>query len=168
MSGIARKLMGAAAKDDLFEGGYFVGNITIAGVDYGLVYEPLPATPDTYLWQEGRAGDTFFFGTSPNDGFFNTYTILAEGGDFLPASDYCRNLTTSGFTDWYLPSLEELTVARQNENLLPVEQIESIPYWSSSESGASTVFIVNPDGSGQTVRKVIDFRRARAMRRFEL
>jgi hypothetical protein len=84
-------------------------------------------------------------GTAIGSGQQNTADIVASLG---PGSTYaaqlCDGLTTGGFDDWFLPSLEELGLINTNlyghglGGLVSGQPTDG--YWSSSESG--------PDGAG--------------------
>ena len=85
-----------------FGGGYFTGINRIGQTAYAIIVEPerlqtqlkikttLSVTPDTH---------------SVNDGWANT---VAMNNAEHPAAQYCRSLTVGCYTDWYLPSRDEL------------------------------------------------------------
>lgn len=93
-------------------GGYYAGgNILVDGKEYAIFVEPL----------EGSAtfSTEYFNGTpyqisgsnSPYNGRQNTQNMLLNYDiNTLPAVKYCTDLTTNGFNDWHLPSVEELDI----------------------------------------------------------
>ncbi len=69
------------------------------------------------------------------DGQANSDNIITTITDH-PALDLCENLTRHTHSDWYLPSIMELTVIFQNRNEInagSIEAFQSDNYWSSSE-----------------------------------
>jgi hypothetical protein len=62
--------------------------------------------------------------------------ILAYGNTGSYAAKACRDYNAGGFTDWYLPSIDELIKIKQNESLLTGTTFYSGAdgyHWSSSE-----------------------------------
>jgi hypothetical protein len=63
-------------------------------------------------WKNARtstAGTTSMF-----DGAANTAAMVAAGIADHPAAQFCVNLNIGGFTDWYLPAIQELDIAYFN------------------------------------------------------
>lgn len=54
-----------------------------------------------------------FYVISTTDGDGNTATIDA-GSYSNPAADYCASLTAFGYSDWYLPAIDELVIIQNN------------------------------------------------------
>jgi hypothetical protein len=80
-----------------------------------------------------------------------------------PAATYVNGLTDGGFTDWYLPSIDELIILWQNRfhvnNALNAGGFTLLsnygPYWSSTEDYSASAFYFNfsngsTDGNGKT------------------
>ena len=82
---------------------------------------------------------TFWPGTTIGNGVHNTIAI--ESGCTTPgtAADICANLTLGGYSDWFLPSIDELNLMRQyigQGNYYGLGNIGGFAnnsYWSSSE-----------------------------------
>lgn len=97
---------------DAYEGGYYVGEISTAGngvADYRLVIAPKSTETSGVQW--GGSG-TATGATSQVDGPANSATIAAAIDP--SAAKSCENLTTGGYTDWYLPAYLELEIAYYN------------------------------------------------------
>jgi uncharacterized repeat protein (TIGR02543 family) len=118
-------------------GGGTVFYITDGGL-HGL--EAAPASTEWYA-QWGK------FGTAVENtylpvgyGSSNTTRIVsvlnAAPADSGRAAQLCRGLTSGGYSDWFLPSREELTLMYQNLHkaaLGPLGGFTNTNYWSSSE-----------------------------------
>lgn len=72
--------------------------------------------------------------TSRSNGSDNTAYIVAQGGS--PAAKKCADLVAGGYSDWYLPSRDELNAMFLVKN--QVGGFNHPDYWSSTETGAST------------------------------
>src|SRR5690554_3418055 len=77
------------------------------------------------------------------DGAYNTVLMTSS-----PAANYVNGLTDGGFTDWYLPSIDELSILWHNRfhanNALNAGGFTLLSntayYWSSTESLAASAF----------------------------
>ena len=91
-----------------YQGGYYAGQISTAGngvADYNLVVAPKSSGQSNKLWKVNIT-DT------PNtasviDGPTNSSNM--NNADH-PAAQFCEGLSIGGYSDWYLPALEELAV----------------------------------------------------------
>jgi len=119
-----------------------------------IVGEPLPNSnwtlPAYQLTTVPPPGaENRFFGAG------NTAAITTQAGVGSYAAADCENLVVDGFTDWYLPSIGELTMvirslpminkSRIASSLSPITMIGLTPfsYWSSTEASASNAYIVS-------------------------
>jgi hypothetical protein len=88
-------------------GGYFAGQISTAGngiADYNLVVGPVASAQADAKWKTSNtSGDP----TSVIDGPGNTATMNSAT---YPAAQFCADLVTGGFSDWYMPALNELDI----------------------------------------------------------
>ena len=86
-------------------------------------------------------------GTAIGTGNQNTIDIEAGCTTAGIAADICANLTLGGYSDWFLPSKDEL-----NEMYLNKAAIGGFPYthyWSSTESDFGNAWFQNFDYGGQ-------------------
>ena len=73
-------------------------------------------------------------------GLANTEAIVAALGDNggTPyAAKICYDLDLNGYTDWFLPSAEELTLMYEDLHLQGYGDFRSEDYWSSTENTSS-------------------------------
>lgn len=95
-----------------FGGGFFAGQISTAGngtADYNLVIGPVASAQSA-----SKKFKTSNTGTDPSsviDGPTNSSTMNSAT---YPAAQFCEGLTIGGFSDWYLPALNELDVCYFN------------------------------------------------------
>jgi len=90
-----------------YGGGYFAGQINVSGTIYNLVVAP-KATGEATGKTWGVYGvDTAQ--TSVINGPTNSANLAALGANYQ-AAVFCEGLTIGGYSDWYLPALNELEV----------------------------------------------------------
>jgi hypothetical protein len=88
------------------EGGFYAGRILIAGVAYALIVAPkAEGEHEPIAWHDSY--DSIPGALSYNDGLVNTAIMCAAGSKL---AKWAQGLTIGGFSDWYLPSLDELEV----------------------------------------------------------
>ncbi len=113
----------------------------------------------------GCMGTHISTGTAIGTG--NQNTINIEAGCTTPgtAADICANLSMNGYTDWYLPSKDELNKLYINKNA--IGDLTNHYYWCSSEVSSNYAwgqFLFN--GSWQDFAKCSGTIRVRAIRDF--
>lgn len=123
---------------DLYGGGVYAGQIGYNGDTFNLVIPENALadyilTPGQMRWKSSGVG--------PDPGATNDYDGLANSNAINdadhPAAQFCRALTISGFSDWYLPSKEELRVVHTNKAALGISN--SFAYlWSSTQHATIT------------------------------
>jgi hypothetical protein len=124
MSGIHLALLGMSFGPGVpeigaaYEGGFFAGQISTAGngiADYNLVIGPLSAAQAGTELQWKNANTATAGADSVIDGLQNTADMVADGNSTVyPAAHFCNNLTIGGFSDWYMPSKNELEICYYN------------------------------------------------------
>jgi len=99
-----------------FGGGFFAGQISTAGngiADYNLVIGPAASADTLKIWKNANS-DTVG-ADSDFDGAANTANIVADGNSTVyPAAHFCNDLVIGGFSDWYMPSKNELEICYFN------------------------------------------------------
>ena len=103
------------------------------------------------------------------DGYANTYPALANTEH--PAGNFTATRTIAGFSDWYLPAIDELSTIYTNGGIssgttLPVgERFAAAVYWSSTEGSAANACALGfSDGARISFSKANTLR-VRAVRR---
>jgi len=131
-----------AALGDSVAGGFYMGTIAAAGTTYYLVVAPnATGCVDGCQW---KTSNTSTSGTcSDTDGYANTYPALENSTH--PAGNWTATRTIGGFSDWYLPAINELEVFYNNgaaagsgDPLPSGEDYANEVYWSSTEYNVDT------------------------------
>jgi len=129
-----------------FGGGFYMGRICAAGTCYNLIVAP-NATGCTCCQFKPSCSSTS--GTcSDVDGYANTYPALENSTH--PAGNWTATRTIDGFSDWYLPAIDELVVFYSNgggngsgDPLPSGEDFLTNGYWSSTECGSDDACSLN-------------------------
>ncbi len=88
-------------------------------------------------------------GTAIGTGALNTAGIVAGCGEPGFAAKICDDLVLNGYNDWYLPSLNELTLIYTNLYQVGLGgSFQNNRYWSSSESDANFAWYERFYGGG--------------------
>ncbi len=119
-------------------------------------------------WCNGSNIVTCANGIAIGTGLANTNTIVAGQGAGSYAAKICRNYSGGGFTDWYLPSKDELNQLNINRNASGMNSSTTYSYWSSSEVSASQAWSQSFSGGSQTAvgKSGFGVPRVRAVRTF--
>ncbi len=104
--------------------GYVTGEI------HGLIAAPTDQSTGIQ-WYNGSNTVTGATATALGAGQGNTNTIVASQGAGNYAAKLCADLDLGGYTDWYLPSKDELNKLYLNK--VVVGGFASAYYWSSTE-----------------------------------
>ena len=114
------------------------------------------------IW--GCSGTSISTNTSIGTGQSNTAAIVNGCLTSNTAARLCNNLSSGGYSDWYLPSLDELNKLYLNRTA--IGGFSSTWYWSSSQSSSTSATLTNfsngTNGSGSktgsySVRPVRNF-----------
>jgi len=80
-------------------------------------------------------------GTGIGTGQNNTTAIVTAQGIGSYAAQLCNDLTEGGYSDWFLPSKDELNLMYQNLKLFGVGGFADLGYWSSTEASETNAWI---------------------------
>lgn len=85
-------------------------------------------------WFNGDDNPTYASGSGIGTGNTNTNTIVTAYGNGSYAAKICYDLEIDGYTDWYLPSKDELQLLFQNLGSSEIGNFGvCTDYWSSTE-----------------------------------
>ena len=127
-----------------YEGGriFYVDNSKL----HGLIVSP--ADQQAAPWDNNSSGSFAYTNAySYVDGLTNSNNIVAAIGYTGNAASLCRAYNEGGYTDWYLPSRDELNALQAQKTV--IGNFQSYYYWSSTESSDYNGFAWSQDfGSG--------------------
>jgi hypothetical protein len=103
-------------------------------------------------------------GTALGTGDLNTKNIVNQDGCTGGAAYLCAHLVEGGYSDWYLPSEDELNKLYLNRTA--IGGFVGAYYWSSSEYDAERAWSMPFDLGAQTVNPKDWTHRVRAIRDF--
>lgn len=110
----------------------------------------------TKRWHMASSSNTLAFQTQIGYGAENTDSIVAVQGTGNNAAFGCQSYIYSSYSDWYLPSLDELQMMYQNRAL--IGGFVNNWYWSSSEDNSTFSFCVSfTTGNVATQGKTVQY-----------
>ncbi len=113
----------------------------VAGEVHGFIAAPADL-PDLYQWYNGSLVVTGATATAIGSGSANTVTIVNAQGNGTYAAKACYDFVHGGYSDWYLPSQDELHMMFLNRNLIGgFDTTYDVYYWTSSEYDNSMSFM---------------------------
>jgi len=133
----------------------------VAGEVHGLIAAQSDLTPAPWGCSGTLIGGT---ATGIGSGANNTTTIIGACTTAGIAALLCNNLVLNSYSDWYLPSKDELNKLYQNRNI--IGGFTTSAYWSSSENGANYGWAQNFDNGGQGSNSKGSTNNIRAIRTF--
>ena len=137
----------------------------IAGETHGLIAAPADqSTGATWgCFGSNIGGTSTAFGT----GKANTTAIVAGCATPGIAASLCKNLSLNGYSDWYLPSKDELNKLYLNKDAIGgFDSSSSVAYWTSNQLDAyAALFQTFSNGNQSTNGKGATFK-VRAIRSF--
>lgn len=121
---------------DSYQGGY-IGYILqqgdpgyVSGETHGLIVAPEDQSAGI-AWWNGTSVATGATSAEIGSGNANTLKIINVQGSGNYAAQLCHDLVLGGYSDWYLPSREEL--ARIHKNSAYLSGFSAYFYWNSTE-----------------------------------
>ena len=102
------------------------------------VEDVLTNTPPNASWGCDGTLITGADGTAIGTGNQNTIDIMAGCSDVGIAARLCGDLTEGGYSDWYLPSKDELNTLYINR--VAIGMPSANVYWSSTENDSNTAW----------------------------
>ncbi|MCF8321318.1 MAG: DUF1566 domain-containing protein [Flavobacterium sp.] len=116
-------------------------------------------------WGNGSNLQVGASGTAIGTGLTNTNTIVNVLGTGSYAAKLCFDLVLNGYSDWYLPSRDEMAKMILNKNA--IGGFSSANYWSSTEYDITTAYYSNfTSGSANLVGSKNSVANVRAVRSF--
>lgn len=95
---------------DALGGGFYAGSISYGGKNYRIVVADVEAEIKGLYW---KTTQTLTSGTeSDSDGYANTLAMAVDI-DAHPAAKHCVDYSGGGFSDWYMPSIDEMYLLTQ-------------------------------------------------------
>jgi hypothetical protein len=131
------------------------------GLEHGLIVDKTDLSV-AYDWSNLSSALIGATAQSKWNGLGNSNAIIGQVGHTSSAAALCLNSTSSGQSDWYLPSLQELnmlwsnhyTVARSLSQISGATQLQPATYWSSTELISTIAWYFNfTTGSALTNNK---------------
>ena len=104
--------------------------------------------------------------TDIGTGAANTAAIVAGCSETGIAARICDELVLNGYSDWFLPSKDELDLMYENLKLNGIGGFADGNYWSSSESSFGTAWIQNFNNGYQNNHSKPNHYRVRAVQAF--
>jgi hypothetical protein len=94
----------------------------------------------SYEW--GCQGTSILTASGIGEGMSNTLAIVDSCTTIGIAAQVCNDLDLNGYTDWYLPSIDELNMLYTNQSLIG-GGFTNTSYWSSTELGSAMAYGTN-------------------------
>ncbi|MBK9716736.1 MAG: DUF1566 domain-containing protein [Saprospiraceae bacterium] len=162
---------------EFFGGGiiFYVFN-DLKGEEHGLIVS-LEDYGTTTSWSNITTTSVGANGNSTWNGINNSNAIINQNGHVSSAAQICEDLNMGGYSDWYLPSIDELNLLRNSRYLInKAADLDNNPltialnhydyYWSSTEALVNTAFLIQfGTGDNHTIGKGAQYR-IRAIRQF--
>jgi len=103
------------------------------------------------IWDPNQPSGSGTAGTSSTigSGNANTSNIVAQIGSGNYAAEICLNLTLGGYSDWLLPSKDELAAMYTNLHMNGFGGFTPANYWTSTETSTATIVWYHKFDTGQ-------------------
>lgn len=114
---------------------YDKGSYTSDGNGIWRYLEAAPADQSNSAWSNITGTLIGTTGTAIGTGKTNTAAIIGQSGHTASAALVCENYSIGGYTDWFLPSQDEMNAMYTNLAAYGVGGFTTLYYWNSSETG---------------------------------
>lgn len=128
---------------DSYEGGYFAGKIVQGGTTYNLVVAPKSSGQNSgkeYKTDNSAAPSET---QTLNNGVSASSSMNSAS---YPAAQFCEGLSIGGFSDWYMPSRDELELCYRN-----LKPTTASNYVDETRPKSTIIYPENNDVSGDGV-----------------
>ncbi|MEQ1678133.1 MAG: DUF1566 domain-containing protein [Chitinophagaceae bacterium] len=144
-----------------------------ANMQHGLIAAPGDQSTGI-MWYNGTFTTTGATAEALGTGNANTNTIVTSQGSGSYAAKICFDLVIDGYSDWYLPSRQELNKLYLNKDAIGGFSTDLTPggsvYWTSSEgvsltppnNGAFTVYFITGQNGGSNKNQTFYVRAVRS------
>lgn len=135
----------------------------VAGQTHGLIATTSNQSTGAQWGCSGTsiAGTSIALGT----GLANTTAIVNGCTSSTSAAALCNNLSSGGYSDWYLPSRDELI--KLYTNRASIGGFNNVSYWSSSQVGTTNAWSINfSTGTSSSTSTKSTLLYVRAIRKF--
>lgn len=146
-------------------GGGIVAYVDGTGI-HGFIAAPSDQSASIYWHIDNNNTGVGALGTAIGTGNANTNAIIAAWGNEPNAGRLCYDLVLNGYSDWYLPSKDELNELYINR--VAIGGFVAGGYWSSTETSpfGGSIYIQSFVNGAQTSTPLYDTKRVRAIRSF--
>ena len=144
---------------EYWQGGYYFGDLN------GYYLIAAETEVGGYQWKTSLT--TTVGADSYTDGYANQVDMVAAGISDHIACQYCYNLSSGGYTDWYMPAIDELAFLYASKAALVSAGLSFLDetYWSSTENSDMAYVIAFSDGTQLSKYKTSTTPYTRAIRR---
>ena len=133
-------------------------------VPHGIIAAPSDQSVGIQWNNVGYVVVPLAYSSSIGTGNANTINIVTNQGQGSYAAKLCSDLSLNGYTDWYLPSIDELRELYWNKS--SVGGFTNNNYWSSTNSNLSNAWYLNLGNSAANTIDKANTYYVRAVRSF--
>lgn len=87
------------------------------------------------IGQDYQGGVIAYINSDGKSGIIIQKANMPKLYNWIEAKSVCNNLVEQGYDDWYLPSIDELALMKENKRVL---NISGYTFWSSTENKSNS------------------------------